>query len=109
MARKLIRPTRAEASQIDRGIAVDPDNPEWTDEDFAHARPAHEILPPQMYEAAVKRHRGQRGLQKRPIKKAVTLRLDPDVLAGYKADGPGWQSRMNEALRRALISRKGRS
>ncbi len=34
-------------------------------------------------------------------KVSTTLRLDPDVTAAFKADGPGWQSRMNEALRRA--------
>ncbi|MBY0296633.1 MAG: BrnA antitoxin family protein [Methylobacterium sp.] len=32
----------------------------------------------------------------------VTLRLDADVLARYRASGPGWQSRMNAALREAL-------
>jgi uncharacterized protein (DUF4415 family) len=109
MARKLIPPTRAETLQINRGIAVDPDNPEWADEDFARARPAHEVLPPPMYEAAVKRYRGQRGPQKRSAKKAVTLRVDPDVLASYKATGSGWQSRMNEALRRALTGGIGES
>ena len=59
-------------------------------------------LAARLYEAAVKRRRGQRGLQKAPIKKAITLRIDPDILARYKATGPGWQSRMNEALRRSL-------
>jgi uncharacterized protein (DUF4415 family) len=34
-------------------------------------------------------------------KKAVSLRLDNDVVERFKADGPGWQSRMNEALRKA--------
>lgn len=31
----------------------------------------------------------------------TTLRLDPDVLERFKAEGPGWQSRINAALRRA--------
>ncbi len=34
-------------------------------------------------------------------KKAVTLRLDPDVLAHFRAQGPGWQTRINAALRDA--------
>lgn len=34
-------------------------------------------------------------------KQAVSLRLDSDVLAHYRAAGPGWQSRMNEDLRKA--------
>lgn len=34
-------------------------------------------------------------------KVSTTIRLDPDVIAAFKEDGPGWQSRMNAALRRA--------
>lgn len=31
----------------------------------------------------------------------VSLRLDRDVLAHFQDDGPGWQERINAALRRA--------
>ena len=34
-------------------------------------------------------------------KQQVTLRLDPDVLERFRAEGPGWQGRMNAALRKA--------
>lgn len=34
-------------------------------------------------------------------KEAINIRLDPDVLAHYRATGPGWQSRINEDLRKA--------
>ncbi|MBL8550866.1 MAG: BrnA antitoxin family protein [Hyphomonadaceae bacterium] len=34
-------------------------------------------------------------------KQAVSLRLDPDVVRAFKAQGPGWQSAMNASLRRA--------
>jgi uncharacterized protein (DUF4415 family) len=34
-------------------------------------------------------------------KEAVNIRLDPDVVAHFRAGGPGWQSRMNVALRKA--------
>jgi uncharacterized protein (DUF4415 family) len=34
-------------------------------------------------------------------KEAVNLRLDPDVLEYFRKTGPGWQSRINEALRKA--------
>ena len=34
-------------------------------------------------------------------KEAVNIRLDADVLAHFRATGPGWQSRINDALRRA--------
>lgn len=45
----------------------------------------------------------QRGRPKSDApKKAVNLRLDPDVLAQFRATGAGWQTRINEALRRSL-------
>jgi uncharacterized protein (DUF4415 family) len=33
-------------------------------------------------------------------KELVTMRLDPDVLAFFRADGAGWQTRINDALRK---------
>jgi hypothetical protein len=37
--RQIIRATAEEEAAVQRGIAADPDNPEWTAEDFAKARP----------------------------------------------------------------------
>jgi uncharacterized protein (DUF4415 family) len=34
-------------------------------------------------------------------KQAVKLRLDADLLAHYRASGPGWQTRINATLRKA--------
>ena len=34
-------------------------------------------------------------------KELVSLRLDQEVLEAFQADGPGWQDRINDALRRA--------
>lgn len=34
-------------------------------------------------------------------KVALNLRLDPDVVDHFRATGPGWQSRINETLRKA--------
>jgi hypothetical protein len=45
MRRKLKPPTPDEEAAIQRGIAADPDNPEWTEADFAAARPAAEAVP----------------------------------------------------------------
>lgn len=39
--------------------------------------------------------------QRARAKQQVTLRLDPDVVERFRAEGPGWQGRMNEALRKA--------
>jgi uncharacterized protein (DUF4415 family) len=35
-------------------------------------------------------------------KQRIQLRVDQDVLQRFKADGTGWQTRMNSALRRAV-------
>jgi uncharacterized protein (DUF4415 family) len=35
-------------------------------------------------------------------KQQVTLRLDRDVIEAFRASGAGWQSRMNEVLRKAV-------
>ena len=34
-------------------------------------------------------------------KETVSLRIDRDVLDRFQADGPGWQERINAALRKA--------
>jgi uncharacterized protein (DUF4415 family) len=35
------------------------------------------------------------------VKELVSLRIDQDVLEYFQAGGPGWQDRINEALRKA--------
>ena len=35
------------------------------------------------------------------VKEQVTLRIDQDVLEHFQSDGPGWQDRINAALRKA--------
>jgi len=41
-----------------------------------------------------------RGPQKAPTKVLTSLRLDADVIAFFRAQGSGYQSRINDALRR---------
>lgn len=36
------------------------------------------------------------------VRESVTLRIDADVLERFQEDGPGWQDRMNDALRKAV-------
>ena len=38
--------------------------------------------------------------QKAPTKVAVSIRLSPEVISYFKAKGPGWQSKIDEALRK---------
>jgi uncharacterized protein (DUF4415 family) len=76
------------------------DNPEWTKEDFARARPFSEVFP-EMH-ASIKRSRGRPKVDK--PKEAVTLRLSPDVVEKFKtAAGDEWRARMANALERAKV------
>lgn len=70
-------------------------NPELTAENLKEMRPFGEVFPD-----LAKSHKRTRGKQKSPTKQLVSLRLDRDVLEALKASGEGWQSRINEALRR---------
>jgi uncharacterized protein (DUF4415 family) len=49
--------------------------------------------------------RGKRGPQKAPTKKLVSLRLSPEVIEHFKAGGPGWQTRIDSALVKAIKKR----
>ena len=89
--------TPEEEAAIQRGIDANPDTHEWTEEEFARARPAHEVL-------LTLRNRG--GRPRSAVKKMKTaIRLDPDVLEGLRALGKGWQTQANDALREWLKTR----
>ncbi|MCK0715962.1 BrnA antitoxin family protein [Chromohalobacter sarecensis] len=70
---------------------------ELTDEDFKHMRPMAEVLPVDLQRTI--RQRGQRGRQEAPTKVKTTMRLSPDVIDHFKEQGPGWQSRIDQALK----------
>jgi len=56
--------------------------------------------------------RAERGRFYRPIKQVVTIRLDADVIAWFKARDPKYQTAVNRALREYMLARaqgKGRS
>jgi len=54
-------------------------------------------LPAEFWKNAV------RGRFYRPIKQAVSLRLDADVIAWLKMDGAGYQTRANQVLRERML------
>jgi len=87
---------------------IDDEIPELDDAWFRRARPAAEVLPPELLAILPKRKPGQRGPQHAPVKKKISLRVDADVLAHYKATGPGWQSRVNEVLKKAALGKSPR-
>lgn len=49
-----------------------------------------------------------RGRFYRPMKQQITARVDADVLAWLKADGRGYQTRLNTILRRAMQQERAR-
>ena len=64
----------------DARVVRDRDAPAWT---------------PDMFARAVAR----KGLQPAPRKTLLSLRIDSDVIEWFRAQGPGYQSRMNALLR----------
>lgn len=49
--------------------------------------------------ATIAEIRRLRGKNKNPTKEQIAIRLDQDVLAGFRATGPGWQTRLNTVLK----------
>lgn len=86
---------RPSVPYTDEDVADVLDNPEWTAEDFANARPLAEVLPE--LAAEMERLREERD----KAGSLVTLSVDRSILEAIKAGGPGWEARIDEALRRA--------
>ncbi len=91
-------PSPEEAAKIEAGIASDPDAFELDEEWFDRARPAAEVLP-----RLVEQYKRTRGPQKSPTKDFISIRLDADVTEHFRATGKGWQTRLNDALRKAVF------
>ena len=91
-------PSDAEDAELTAAAEADEENPEWTAEDFARAKPVWEF--PELV-AILQKHGklGRPPLPEAERKHRVTLYLDRDVLAKLKAEGKGWQTRANAALR----------
>ena len=75
---------------------VNDENPEWTDEMFARARPAREVL-----HEIFSKDGADKMLTKKPgralgsgVKASQTIRFDVAILEAFKATGKGWQTRM---------------
>jgi uncharacterized protein (DUF4415 family) len=83
------------------------ENPEWTSEDFARAKPARDVLPGLFGAKVAAEMLRPRGRPKSPDSKvAISLRVAPDVLERWKASGAGWQTRMAESLKRHAPGRR---
>jgi uncharacterized protein (DUF4415 family) len=83
--------TKAKFTQADMDAVSD--NPEWTEDDFAKAVPFDQAFP------EIAKTIRRRGAQKEPRKVSTTIRLSPEVVEHFRADGPGWQGRIDDALK----------
>jgi uncharacterized protein (DUF4415 family) len=62
------------------------DIPEWTEKDFQEAVPFQSLY--------------------KPRKEQITARIDADVLAWLKSSGKGYQTRINELLRKEMLEQR---
>lgn len=77
-------------------INADGEVRELSREDLKAFRPATEALPTSLQaKLGIK----GRGPQVAPTKERITIRLSPEVVDTFRASGPGWQSRMDDALK----------
>jgi uncharacterized protein (DUF4415 family) len=76
--------------------AVDKDNPPLNAETLARMRPARDVVPDIVRAAKIGRPKSEHP------KEAIKLRLDYDLLVHFRASGAGWQTRINDTLRRAV-------
>jgi uncharacterized protein (DUF4415 family) len=72
----------------------DPDNPPLTDEEMAAMVPFRSIF--------------GRPKKENP-KQLVSIRFSPEVIAHFRASGPGWQTRIDEALKAHIQNEKRES
>jgi uncharacterized protein (DUF4415 family) len=75
-------------------------SPPATRKQLAQAKPFAQAFP-ELAETMRKNLGGRPRLE--TPKQAVSIRLDADVLAKFRATGPGWQSRINAVLKRAKV------
>jgi uncharacterized protein (DUF4415 family) len=102
MSSACARPTRERSGTTPKRPnpeLLDDENPEWTAEDIARAKPAREVLPELFGKEAARDMLKPRGRPKAAVtKERLTIRVDPEVLARWRASGPGWRTRVAALL-----------
>lgn len=88
--------TDEEDARLTAAAEADPENPPLTEKFWRNARPAHEVHP-EWVRKSLERKRGRPKLE--APKQQVTLRIDADIVAHFRARGAGWQTAINDALR----------
>jgi uncharacterized protein (DUF4415 family) len=92
-----------DVSEMNDDPIDDPDNPEWTEEDFARASGPESLSDVEL--AAFPRTKVPGRPRVEQPKVQISIRLEPDVLAALRARGPGWQRLANDILREGLRKR----
>jgi len=72
---------------------------DWTRLESRNAKPKTTEDHPEADVRHIVRGIVRRGLQPLPSKTSISLRLDQDVLEWFKAQGAGYQTRINSVLR----------
>jgi uncharacterized protein (DUF4415 family) len=93
--------------KVDPATRPDQENPEWTSAEMKKARPALELVREVFGDKAsaeLRRGRGRPPKEDRKVNQ--TLRINADVLEAYRHEGKGWQTRINEVLRRHMPQRR---
>ncbi len=97
MKRKIRKLTDAQEAKLQAQIASDADAAEASDAALKKAKPFAQAFPDLM--AVIRRGRGRPAIAN--PRQQISLRLDRDVIAKFKASGKGWQTRVNAVLRKA--------
>ena len=99
---RLVRNTPEEEAEINRQIAENPDEAEWTDEDWANAKTTQELFP-----EAYEWHKQRKAALESGLIEHVTITLDWDTISWFKAQtgedgetgGTKWMMLIERTLR----------
>ena len=95
------RAGKAEEQTLLIAARDDPVSARLDDAALAAMKPAPQVLPTAFFQFMESLRRERAVHRQVSTKKQITLRLDADVLASFRAEGDGWQRRINDALRQA--------
>lgn len=88
---------------------LDAENPEWSAQDVATARPASEVLVQLFGATAAQQMLKPRGRPRAiQTKERINIRLSAEVVQHFKAAGDGWQTRIDLALRQFIAEHTAR-
>lgn len=96
--------SRTDWERIKHEAAVDAPIPYHPDD--GPYDPNNEKAVDQYWNQATIRYRGQRGQQKSPTKEMISIRLSREVLDYFRSTGEGWQTRVDDTLKKAIPRRR---